>query len=346
MQRVAVGLALFACTACSFRPTPGTGNGNTPVDGAPPGDTAAHRDAPGDAQLAAPADAMPTGCMSRWYSGTPPTFTAATLDISVVGRIDRDPMLVSGETTLYFSSDRPPDEAGDLDVWEVSRAAKTDAFQAAGVEIGSDVAALDDGYVEGKIALSAAQPDDMLYVGDKAAGVDHLWHSHRTAGAFAAGDQIGLAAVNGTGTSQGDPSLSADGLRLYFSAVLADGIQHVMLATRASLTDAFGSGAKIAELDSGTGDADPALTPGEQVIVFSSLRGGAGTAHIYYAVRDDGSGAFGSAQPLATVNSAEDDADPVISEDGCRIYFATDRSNENELGDYDLWMASMVLPAE
>jgi len=159
--------------------------------------------------------------------------------------------------------------------------------------------------------------------------------------AFRTAEQTDLTAVNLTGTSQADPTLSGDGKRLYFAAVLADGHQHIMVATRAAASGPFGTPVGIAELDSLTGDADPSLSQDETVILFSSLRNYATNKdELFYAVRSDLAHPFGPVQALAPINDSTEDGDPFLSADGCTVYFATDRNGDAL--DYDLWEATMI----
>jgi Tol biopolymer transport system component len=44
------------------------------------------------------------------------------------------------------------------------------------------------------------------------------------------------------------------------------------------------------------------------------------------------------AKPVPGVNSASNDGDPVLTADGCQLYFASKRNG----GDYDLFVATMT----
>jgi Tol biopolymer transport system component len=102
-------------------------------------------------------------------------------------------------------------------------------------------------------------------------------------------------------------------------------VQRIVRSTRAPAED-FPVPAVVPELDSGAGDADPALSLDERVIVFSSARGGSlGGGNLWYAVRLSTTQAFGMPKEVPDLNTAANDGDPWLSDDGCRLYFASDR---------------------
>jgi Tol biopolymer transport system component len=140
-----------------------------------------------------------------------------------------------------------------------------------------------------------------------------------------------------TGADELDPFVTADGLELYFSQTI-NGLQRIVRATRLTRSAAFGAAAPVTELDSGRGDADPTLSADGRVIIFSSNRtttAGAST-NLWYATRAGRAGTFGEPKPVPDANSDNQDGDPWISHDGCRIYFSSTRSN-----NFDVWTATV-----
>jgi Tol biopolymer transport system component len=168
-------------------------------------------------------------------------------------------------------------------------------------------------------------------------GNSDLWLATRTLktlpfGPFEAAD--GLPNIN-TGAEELDPELSADGLHLY----LTEGNpRRIAISVRSNTNGNFGSPQDVAGLFSDAGDADPSVSPDELVIVFSSRRNGSSTDELWYATRASKTAAFGTPALVPAINSGgNDEADPALSPDGCRLYFASDRG-----GNFELFVAEMI----
>ena len=85
--------------------------------------------------------------------------------------------------------------------------------------------------------------------------------------------------------------------------------------------------------------ASPAVSIDERVIVFRSDRaGGIGQYDLWYATRPSTAQDFGAPVLLPTVNTVDHDSDPMLSADGCELYFASTRSG----GDFDLFVTQVV----
>jgi Tol biopolymer transport system component len=312
---------VLAC-GCGFRPSAGR-----------PGDGGLDPDADAATQLDADATILPSTCMARWLTHTiqfqPPT----RLGLSATTSFERDPFLSHDEKTIYFSSNRSP--ATNADIFVATRPNLGAAFGSpTRFTVANDAAAYD-----GKLAMST---DELTFVvsSDRTGtqGGADLWVSVRTAlgNGFGIPSEIHLGNVDDA-KDQEDPVISTDKLRLYLAPQsVATNQQHIVMATRATEQDDFDAPVAIAELDSGLGDADPALTDDERLIVFSSNRpGGSGGIDLWYATRANATAAFTTPANLgAVVNGGGNDGDPWISPDGCRLYFASDT-----LGDNDLWVA-------
>jgi hypothetical protein len=99
----------------------------------------------------------------------------------------------------------------------------------------------------------------------------------------------------------------------------------IVFATRLDTSSDFGQPNELGAINRSGGDtADPALALDERVIVFSTNRdGGEGSLDLWYATRVDALHEFSSPGPIPMVNTGEDDADPMLSADGCQLYFAS-----------------------
>ena len=145
--------------------------------------------------------------------------------------------------------------------------------------------------------------------------------------------------VNSENADSVDPFLSADGRTLYFTQN-PGGPKHpsIVIATRTETRFDFSEPSDLDGINlSSKNTADPALSPDERVIVFSSDRdGGRGHLDLWYATRADALHAFSPPAPIPTVNTEDDDADPMLSADGCELYFASTFE-----GDYNLYVAQI-----
>ena len=110
-------------------------------------------------------------------------------------------------------------------------------------------------------------------------------------------------------------------------------------ATRSSVPGTFSAPTNVAELNTASVDASPAISPDNLTIFFTSTRsGGLGSSDIWYAIRADTNAPFGTAWNLTPVNSTSADYDPSLSPDGRTIFFASYRAGGS--GSTDIWYAT------
>jgi Tol biopolymer transport system component len=270
--------------------------------------------------------------MDRWRTGTVNLGTPMRLtELGAANRVDRDPFISADELTIYFSSDRV--DQGLEDVYAATRSSLSAPF-------GTPVVRADISSPSGHDSRFTMTGNGMIGIvsSDRplTEGGSDLWIATRTDvnGLFGTFTRNNLANVNGIG-SELDPEISADGLHLYLAR---GGPQRIVVATRASTSGSFNTPQDVNGVNGDLGDADPTLSADERVIVWASRRsGGAGGDDLYYASRAGNSGAFQNAKLVPGVNTSFDDGDPALSADGCRLYFASFRTN-----DWELYVASMV----
>jgi Tol biopolymer transport system component len=265
-------------------------------------------DAPGDGLAL-------TGCIKRWVEGT--ISFGAPIQLTELGGDgnQRDPFLSGDELTIYFAGGSP----SDVDVFTATRTTLADTFSSITpyYEVTSNAN-------DSRFSITR----DLRYAvvsSNRPSGDVDIWSSRRanTSLPFPAFDRIDLTMVN-TATDQHDPFITTDGQRLYFAH--SNGVQRIALSTRA-VNGTFSTPTLVSELDSGAGDADPALSLDERIIVYSSKRGGAAAGgNLWYATRLSPSLPFGAPKVIPDLNTDSDDGDPWLSDDGCRLYFASDRS--------------------
>jgi Tol biopolymer transport system component len=348
------------CSGCGFQSGGGPGDGSLasqPPDSAEV-DAAIAIDASSDAVVAIDAssdaaiaiDASPDAaidapivtpsCLQRWLDGPltlsdPDELTA----LSTTGS-ERDPWVSPGGLTLYFARDSSA-TGGKGDIFQATRATKSDLFSNANKLSNLSTDGDDDRPAltadERMIALASNQDHPT------SGGVDiYIATRTNTTALFGSPNRDHLAKVNAVQGKHFDPFLNADGLHLYFAPAAA-GQQTISVATRTVVNQDFATPAPVGGIRAGAGDgdddADPALSQDERVIVFSSNRpNGAGGTDLWFATRSGATGDFGMPRRIPTVNSDKDDGDPMLSADGCELYFASTRKG----GDYDLYVARVT----
>jgi len=314
--------ALALVTGCGFQV-----NGS-----AAPGD--ARPDAPDAIDAIDAPDGAPT-CMDRWLDGTirfqPPVPLTSVNSASY----DRDPYITRDELTLYTSTGRNGGSTG-ADIFIARRAAVTDDF---GTPERNGSASTD----ESDTKLSLVLDGQTAFLGSGRPNGNNnidVWEATSTNGTFGGFTQMHLGAVN-SGGNEHDPFISADGRHLYL-APDTGGTQRIVVASRATAADNFSAPVRVEELYSGAGDADPALSDDERVIVFSSHRPDPAHAasNLWFATRASAAGAFSAPIAVPDLDTDLDEGDPHLSVDGCRLYFARYVAGT----DWDLFVAQATTP--
>ncbi len=132
------------------------------------------------------------------------------------------------------------------------------------------------------------------------------------------------------------PSLSSDGLSLYFSSTRAEAGADLYVATRNVTTVPFSSFAtRLSSLSTSPfDDSFPWIAYDE--LLFASNR--AGDIQLYRAGRDGGG--FGVPTPVIEVHENNTVSNcPVLSVDGTWLYFASTRTAGGAKGESDIWVA-------
>jgi Tol biopolymer transport system component len=314
MRSVAV-VALV--TSCGFSVNPGGA-----VDDAPP-------DVPDDMSPDMPIDLAepPRPCLAKWLEGTvqlsPPVPLTA---VSSSTADDRDPFVSFDELTLYYASDRTGSTGGG-DVYKAVRASTSAMFDTA---VRADD--LSSAGYDTRVTITA---DDSIAVRSATTNgsADLALATKQSSGMFGSFSAAPLAAINDAST-QYDPEISPDGLRLYWAQ---GSPQKIMMVSRASLAEPFSNPVDIVATDSN--NADPALSHDERILVFASTRTGSGD--IYVATRASLGAPFGPPVQVPVVNtSGAAEGDPALSSDGCTLYFGSNRGSGS---DWDLYMTRLML---
>ena len=167
-------------------------------------------------------------------------------------------------------------------------------------------------------------------------GGGDIWVAIRSSTSQPFGPPESLGAPVNSSEDEGSPSISADGLELFFDRA-PDG--HIYVATRSSVVAAFGR-LQVVDLGrTGCCDGFPDVSADGRDLYFCSNRpGGLGGDDVWVASRRAAGLPFGAPVNLGpTVNSASNDCEPGISSDGKTLFFASDRKGGR--GGYDIWLS-------
>jgi len=141
----------------------------------------------------------------------------------------------------------------------------------------------------------------------------------------------------GTTYSAEDPSVSADGLTLYYTHDNNDGLSRLWFAQRAANTQPFANPAEFSAVASPVPtdiDGQPFVSADNAELWFVSSRDNdAGTTDLFVATANNGS--FSSPVAATLLNSTSNDWLPTLSFDRLTIYFASTRAGG--AGNYDIW---------
>jgi len=292
-----------------------------------------------DAALDAPI-ATPS-CLDQWLAGNPSLSGPAELTMLSTSGSERDPWVTPDGLTLYFSRDSTA--GGNGDIFQATRASKSDPFSNANKV--NNLSTNDD---DDRPALNLDDETMIALASDRdhrgTGGVD-IYIATRTNATqgFGSPNRDHLGKVNAASSKNFDPFLNGDGLHLYFAPVVGAQQQRIGVAARTAVDQDFATPSAVGGIRTATttgDDADPALSQDERVIVFSSTRsGGSGGTDLWFATRSGATGDFSNLKRVPNVNGDKNDGDPMLSADGCDLYFASTRNGN----DYDLFVAHITL---
>ena len=261
-----------------------------------------------------------------WTTQSPPKVSGGA-----TSNDERDPWISDDQLRLYFalgtSSSHRLHVATRMSVLEdFGAASELESISATGLTDDSRPALTSD--------------ENTLVLSSNRGGLYDLYVATRSNMMGSFSSQLTSLSVNSARDSF-DPFLSSDGQWLYFAPADAAGDQHLMVAPRtADSVDYDGAVPAGVEPRTGVTDADPALSKDERILMFSSNRpAGTGNRRLWYAVRADPSQPFATAVQIPFIAGDSDDNDPVLSADGCTLYFASNRTGSQH---YDLYMAQLV----
>jgi Tol biopolymer transport system component len=179
-------------------------------------------------------------------------------------------------------------------------------------------------------------------------GRDDLWVSSRKSTRDAWQIPVNLGATINSAEGDASPSISADGLELYFDSARSggQGSGDIWVTTRASTSEAWGTPRNLGPtLNSSSADSVPKLSSDGLSLFFASARpGGFGVRDVWVATRTSRAEPWQAPINLgAAVNSPAHEWCPGISPDGLTLIIQSDRAGG--LGGDDLWVTTRATPS-
>jgi Tol biopolymer transport system component len=134
-----------------------------------------------------------------------------------------------------------------------------------------------------------------------------------------------------TDDGEGSPSISADGLTLYFTSNRPGGagVNDLWVATRAAPTEEFSEVTRLAGVSSIWEERSPSISADGLTLYFTSNRPPSEDEDIWVATRENPDDPFEDPVLLAGVNGKWVDESPSISEDGLSLYLSNTRPGSN-----------------
>jgi OOP family OmpA-OmpF porin len=163
---------------------------------------------------------------------------------------------------------------------------------------------------------------------------------------FTFGEPTNLGASVNSSNYDAGPSISSDGLSLFFYSLRSGGFGgsgwerlDLWVSTRETTTGDWETPTDLGStVNSSTMDGTPCISSDGLSLFFDSWRsGGSGQSDIWMTTRATIYDPWGTPVNLGTmVNSSASDIGPCISADGLELYFGSDRTGGS--GDWDIWI--------
>ena len=179
------------------------------------------------------------------------------------------------------------------------------------------------------------------FASDRAAGVGGLdLYSSTRASLASPFDPPQLIPNVNSNVDELNANPSADGLRLYISSGRpgGPGSTDFFVASRTTLSDAFGTPVLIPELSTASFDRDVMVSADELEAFIVAIRTGSMAEDIFRATRPDVTSPFSIPVRVDELSTATDDVGPSLSNDGTELYFNYNAVSSG--GDSEIWVAT------
>ena len=262
------------------------------------------------------------------------------------------PSISADDLSLYFTS-RRPGGSGGTDLWMTTRKTKADPWGTP-MNLGPTV---NSSTIDGGPSISA-DGLSLYFSSDRPGGhgAKDLWVTTRKTTSDPWGEPVNLGPKVNSSACEHAPSISADGLSLYFSEQRGPfrpgglGNGDIWVTTRKTKDEPWCTPVNLGPTVNGTTkEGVPSISAdGLTLYLISSRYGGSGNNDLWVTTRQTTSDPWGAPANLGTtINSPRWDLSPDISSDGSTLYFASDRSGAvGGSGDFDIWQVSLKAPGE
>jgi len=176
-----------------------------------------------------------------------------------------------------------------------------------------------------------------------------LWVTTRATKAEPWGTPVNLGPTVNTSAVDDCPSISADGLTLFFHSNRSGGYGNsdIYVATRATLADDWGGPVNLGPtVNTSSNDSSPHISADGLSLYFESNRpGGYGQGDLYVTTRATVSNPWGPPVNLGSmINRSADERGHDISADGLMLFFGSNRPGG--YGQRDLWVTTRATANE
>jgi len=280
--------------------------------------------------------------VSARYAGAELTFSVpANLGPVINSRAAEAGACISADgLSLYFDSDRFG-SFGGFDIWVATRKATNEDWGAP-VNLGP---IMNTEYEEFDSNISA-DGLSLFFASDypEGSGDFDLWVARRNTTDEDWDVPVNLGPIVNSQYDDDGPSISADGLSLYFSSNRPGsyGETDLWVTTRTTVNGDWGKPVNLGRtVNSSLWEAKPNISPDGLTLLFGSNQlDGSVLCDLYMTRRETTQGAWGTPVKLGSaVNSRDDEDWPCISADGRTLLFESDRPGG--LGSWDLWQVSI-----
>jgi Tol biopolymer transport system component len=258
------------------------------------------------------------------HSGTWATPQLVTL--STISH-ESDPTLTIDGLEMFYTSNRSPSQG--YAIWTARRASPSAAFGPPSLVAELDTAASDQD------PSISADGTEIYFDSDRVNGVVDIFVARRAGPGSSFEAATPLVIAGDSATPRETPSLSLDGLDLYYSRA---GLE-IAYAHRPSTAGGFTFVRELDEINAAQTDATPAITPDGLELFFESYR--TGSASLFTARRASVTDPFGPPEELSSLALAvggSASGGPEVSADGRTLYLFIDTTS------IDLYVTTRVCP--
>lgn len=252
-------------------------------------------------------------------------------ELSVEAKAD-NPSLTADLLEIYFTAGNAPGPGGEI--WSASRDVASEPFRDP-MRLEAPIAAEPDSSLETSPIISA-DGLTLWFASDRAGGLGDLdiWFATRPARTQPWSAPVNLQALNSADKEIPRPP----GMRQRVMPLASDrerpGLYQIYFAERAAIATPFQGPDPIEELAFAEQSTVDGFLTDDGLLLFYAIGPEFGPADLFVASRRAITDPFELPVPLSDLNTASDERDPWLSQDGRQFFFASDRS-----GRYEIYVA-------